>query len=134
MRPAGAARQRRICEQDGTGSISRAGSLGEAGVGLLALGEGSRVVHRRADQRVAEANRVAGGDELPGLGRGGRLQGEAQFLAGLGEQAAIPGGAAGSVAEWRQRCRPRSPAANRTPGRRAGCEDSGPRPVRGKIF
>ena len=75
--------------------LGRANGLGEAGVDLLALGEGSPVVHGGADQRMAEANRVADGDELPGLGRGARLQGEAQFLARPGEQAGIPGGVGG---------------------------------------
>ena len=40
---------------------------------------------------MPEADRLPDGDELPGLGRGGGLQGEAQLLAGLGQQAGIAG-------------------------------------------
>ena len=44
---------------------------------------------------MTEADGVPDGDELPGLGRGGRRQGEAQLLAGLGQQAGIAGGVRG---------------------------------------
>jgi hypothetical protein len=75
--------------------LVRAGGRGEAGVDLLALGEGRPVVHRRADQRMAEADRTVNGDELPGFSGGSRLQGEAQFPARPGKQAGVPGGVSG---------------------------------------
>ena len=62
----------------------------------LALGEGSSVIHRRADQGVAEADHVADRDQLPRLSGRGRFDREAKVLAGLPQEAGITGWVGGS--------------------------------------
>src|SRR6266852_2266665 len=79
--------------------LGRAGDCCEAGVHALALGEGRPVVHRGADQRVAEADQVADRDQLPRLSGCGRLDREAEFLAGLPQKGGITGWVGGSGEE-----------------------------------